>query len=153
MKRMTYEQNIKFIPLLGQLSKKYKINSKIDCSFFPMLCYHDIKVETLKKMMIFGCEAANVILGILSNGNASACSFLIKDSFPALNLPEAWDTDPLFNSIRKYHERAKEPCRSCKYLKLCKGGCHAVSYIVTGDIDAPDPDCPFVVEYNKRKKS
>src|SRR5262249_40170759 len=34
-----------------------------------------------------------------------------------------------------------EPCRSCEYLSLCRGGCRAVSASPT----APDPECPLVL--------
>ncbi|MHA1466258.1 MAG: SPASM domain-containing protein, partial [Candidatus Heimdallarchaeaceae archaeon] len=41
-----------------------------------------------------------------------------------------------------------EPCSSCRYVKICRGGCHVVSEFVTGEFSNPDPECPIVAEYN-----
>ncbi|MCK4760815.1 MAG: radical SAM protein, partial [Candidatus Aminicenantes bacterium] len=147
--RSTYEQNIQLTPLLAKWSQKYKITAKIDCSFVPMYCYHRPPVELLEGLATYGCEAGNVLLGARSDGSVSGCSFLENLGISVFDLPAAFgDPGGVFRSLRSWPERAVEPCLSCEYLRICKGGCHGVSQYVSGNFDAPDPDCPFVVEYN-----
>jgi radical SAM protein with 4Fe4S-binding SPASM domain len=64
-------------------------------------------------------------------------------------LKEAWHASEELKRLRGFAATMAEPCASCHYLDICKGGCHAVSAYVTGDISAPDPDCPFVVEFGE----
>ncbi len=150
--RTTFEQNIKLVPLLAKFSRKYKITAKIDCSFVPMYCYHQPPVEVLEGMATYGCEAGNVLLGIRSDGNISGCSFLENAGISVFDLPAAFGKkDGKFKQMRSWVDRAVEPCLSCSYLQICKGGCHGVSQFVTGNFDDPDPDCPLVVEHNRGK--
>jgi radical SAM protein with 4Fe4S-binding SPASM domain len=145
--RTTFKQNIKLIPMLAQYSRKYKVTAKIDCSFVPMYCYHQPPVEVLEGMATYGCEAGNVLLGIRSDGSVSGCSFLAGAGISVFDLPGGYrDPGGVFKSMRSWVDRAVEPCLSCNYLRICKGGCHGVSLYMTGDYDAPDPDCPMVVE-------
>ncbi len=147
--RTTSAQNIALAPLLSELSVQFAITAKIDCSFVPMLCYHTPPVESLETMATYGCEAGNVLLGIRSNGSVSGCSFLARSGGSVFELPQIFGTDGPFQSMRTWPERAPEPCRSCAYLTICKGGCHGVAEYLTGNFDNPDPDCPFVIEYRK----
>ncbi len=149
--RTNYEQNIALIPRLAELSEKYKVLAKIDCSFVPMFCYHNPPVDLLNAMATYGCEAGNVLLGIRSNGSVSGCSFLESSGDSVFDLPSIVKakTGALVR-FKNWTLQAPEPCRSCDYLDICKGGCHSVSAFVSGNLDDPDPDCPFVVEYHQR---
>ena len=147
--KTTLNQNKKLIPMLSRLSRKYKITAKIDCSFVPMLCYHHPPKKMLEKFGTYGCEAGNVLLGIRSNGIVSGCSFLNNENFNVFDLPNRIKQENYFEHLRKITEKAQEPCASCKYLNICKAGCHAVSEFVTGDFYSPDPDCPFVKEFQE----
>lgn len=145
--RTTHEQNKKLIPMLARYSRKYKVTAKIDCSFVPMYCYHKPPVEMLESMATYGCEAGNVLLGARSDGSISGCSFLEGSGVSIFDLPGAYENqEGVFKSMRTWVDRAVEPCLSCDYLNICKGGCHGVSLYLSGDYDAPDPDCPIVVE-------
>jgi radical SAM protein with 4Fe4S-binding SPASM domain len=144
--RTTYEQNIALSPTLAGLSEKYNITAKIDCSFVPMLCYHNPPMEMLESIATYGCEAGNVLLGIRSNGLVSGCSFLKSSGLSVFDL-NSQKNESSADKISEWLEKAPQPCRSCKYLNLCKGGCHAVSEHLTGNFNSPDPDCPKVVEY------
>ncbi|GAK55889.1 radical SAM domain protein [Candidatus Vecturithrix granuli] len=148
----TYEQNRTLAPLLARLSAQYQITAKIDCSFVPMLCYHKPPVDTLEAIATYGCEAGNVLLGIRSNGRVSGCSFLECSGGSVFDLPQILGEEGAFQTLTTWTERAPEPCRSCAYLNICKGGCHGVAEFLTGDPDQPDPDCPFVVEYQRDKE-
>jgi radical SAM protein with 4Fe4S-binding SPASM domain len=145
--RTTYEQNISLTPKLAELSAQYGITAKVDCSFIPMLCYHNPPRELLDAMATYGCEAGNVLLGIRSNGTVSGCSFLKSSGLSVFDLGQGLRREGTFERITDWVQKAPQPCMSCDYLDICKGGCHAVSEYVTGDFSNPDPDCPKVIEY------
>ena len=60
-----------------------------------------------------------------------------------------WESEGAFGAFRRWREAAAEPCRSCEYLALCRGGCRVVSAHVMGDAGVSDPECPRVVDYFK----
>ena len=150
--RTTHEQNVRLVPMLLELSKQHSVRAKIDCSFVPMLCFHKPSCEVLETLGTYGCEAGNVLLGVRSNGAVAGCSFLPETGLKVQDLSREWKTSPALQEFRTWTDRAAEPCKSCEYLALCKGGCHAVAAFVTGDMAAPDPDCPLVVEYSRRTR-
>ncbi|MBW2455084.1 MAG: radical SAM protein [Deltaproteobacteria bacterium] len=145
--RTTYDQNVALTPMLAELSEETGLCAKIDCSFVPMMCHHEPPLELLEATATYGCEAANVLLGARSDGAVAGCSFLPSHGLSLFDLPDQWETDPAFVQLRSWTQHAPEPCRSCPYLELCKGGCHAVAAFVTGDLLHPDPDCPRVVDH------
>jgi len=145
--KTTHAQNIRLTPLLAELSNQNDVVAKIDCSFVPMLAYHRPDREALFSLATFGCEAGNVLLGGRSNGQISGCSFLDGTSLRVFDLKEAWYKSDELGRLRGFAGQMIDPCASCDYLDICKGGCHAVSNYVTGDISLPDPDCPWVVEF------
>lgn len=149
--RTTYRQNISLAPKLAELSAKYNITAKIDCSFVPMFCYHNPPMEMLESIATYGCEAGNVLLGIRSNGLVSGCSFLKSSGMSVFDLASDLKNEGSFDKISNWLKNAPEPCKSCEYLNLCKGGCHAVTEHLTGNFNSPDPDCPKVIEYNEKK--
>jgi radical SAM protein with 4Fe4S-binding SPASM domain len=145
--RATPEQNRGLYPLFTHLSETSGVKAKIDCSFLPMLCYHRPPPQLLEALCVCGCEAGNFLLGARSDGRVCGCSFLPPLDLRLAQLPEAWGSDPGLQRCREWGRMRAEPCASCEYLRHCKGGCHAVALAVTGDMDAPDPDCPWVVEH------
>ena len=150
--RTTFEQNTRLAPMLAELSEKHDIPAKVDCSFIPMLCWHNPPAEFLEASATYGCEAGNVLLGVRSDGSVSGCSFLEGEGLSVFDLQEAWTAARCFDGLRAWPEKAPEPCRSCEYLDICKGGCHAVALYVSGDMGSPDPDCPRVVRYHGEDK-
>jgi radical SAM protein with 4Fe4S-binding SPASM domain len=147
--KISYKQSVRLIPLLTEMSEKHGMMTKIDCSFVPMLCYHYPEHELLEALATYGCEAGNVLLGMRSDGTVAGCSFLKS---PGLSIFDRdFNAKGHFDNIIDWYHQAPEPCRSCGYLDICKGGCHAVAEYVTGNMGNPDPNCPFVIEYVKKK--
>jgi radical SAM protein with 4Fe4S-binding SPASM domain len=151
--KTTRRQNVSLAPMLARLSEQYKITAKIDCSFVPMFCYHDPPPEALEAIATYGCEAGNVLLGIRSNGMVAGCSFLPGTGLSVFDLEGATDEKTGYAKITDWLKNAPLPCASCKYLNICKGGCHAVSAYAAGDFNKPDPDCPRVVEYSEKEEN
>jgi len=152
--KMTYEQNLQLLPTLTACTEGYEIVPKIDCSFIPMLCCHNPPRDLLNAMATYGCEAGNVLIGARSDGTVSGCSFLPDKGIKVMDLKEAWIAHPELERMRSWTKHAPEPCLSCEYLDICKGGCHAVAEKTSGsNFSDPDPDCPKVVEYKAAEKS
>ena len=97
----------------------------------------------MEQFSVYGCEAGNVLLGVRSDGRFAGCSFLSGEE-NIFELPHLWSGSEHLSRLRAWPGQAPEPCRSCDYLDICKGGCRAVSEFVTGDFSAPDPECPFL---------
>lgn len=151
-RRTSYEQNVGLVGRLTELSDRYGLCAKVDCSFVPMMCYHRPPLEVLEATAAYGCEAANVLLGVRSDGQVAGCSFLAPTGMSIFELPARWRDDGGFDRLRSWVDEAPEPCRSCDYLSICKGGCHAVAAFEVGDLGAPDPGCPWVVEHRRREQ-
>lgn len=146
--RLTDEQNRQFLPMLKNMYRKYRVHLKIDCSFVPMVVWHKPDKKLLERLSLYGCEAGSVLLGISPMGKVSGCSFLsANDSIE--NFPESLSHSSHLNECRNWVVSAPEPCSSCEYLKLCRGGCRAVSLYTDNSFSAPDPECPRVVDYQK----
>lgn len=145
--RLNHEQNKKISPLLRELQKKTRVRFEIDSSIVPMLCYHQPSLKSLQFFAANGCEAGNVLLAISPNGQYKACSFCLDGGGNIFNLlkEKEWNNSNYLRKFREWVKHAKEPCKSCKYLEYCKGGCHIIAEFLTGDFDSPDPECPFVV--------
>lgn len=146
--RLTDEQNRQFLPLLKKLFKKYRVHLKIDCSFVPMVVWHNPNKKLLEQLSLYGCEAGAVLLGISPKGEVSGCSFLSANE-SIENFPESLKNSEHLNECRNWTNSAPEPCVNCEYLKLCRGGCRAVSLYTDNNFSAPDPECPRVIEYQK----
>jgi len=59
------------------------------------------------------------------------------------SLVNIWNKSPIWREFRHFdYTQLNEPCRSCKYLSQCRGGCKAQKILKYGDIyAAPDPSC------------
>lgn len=151
--KMTFEQNVRLLPVLTEHAAATNVTAKIDCSLVPMLCYHDPPRDLLDALATFGCEAGNVLAGVRSDGSVAGCSFLPDTGIAVADLADAWHDHPALRALRSWTDRAPEPCRSCDYLDLCRGGCRAVARAAAAAGDdgpvPPDPDCPRVEAYRR----
>jgi MoaA/NifB/PqqE/SkfB family radical SAM enzyme len=69
----------------------------------------------------------------------------VEDHRPLVTeLASYWRAPDAFGAFRTWRSEVREPCASCAYHELCRGGCKVVSAHVTGDPSAPDPECPRV---------
>lgn len=144
---MTRDQGRAFFPLVKTLARRHRLSIHVDCSLAPFLCYHAPDRALMTKLGLFGCEGGNVLASVGPDGAMSACSFHAAPELDARAMEADWPG--AFEGFRRYPERAPEPCASCAYLPLCKGGCHVVAGFLTGDPFSPDPECPRVVEWRE----
>ena len=147
--RLLPEQARALIPRLRRLGLWYRMSLKLDCSFTPFLCAHRPPKKALEHFAILGCDAGNWLVGVDPAGRTTPCSFLAEPCAPLADAAAAWRDLPPFTPLRRWPDHAPEPCRSCEYIDLCKGGCRAVSHFVSGSMLDPDPECPRVASHQR----
>ena len=143
--RCTDEQHRAFLPHILKLSRRHRVRVRVDCSYTPMIAWHDPGTEILQKLAVYGCVGGDFLIGARASGTMTACSFAPPPpGKPRVDgIADYWESADAFGAFRAWRE-AEEPCRSCAYHSLCRGGCRAVSVHVTGSLAAPDPECPKV---------
>lgn len=141
---LTPEQAEGIFPLAKKLMFRHRMRIKLDCSFAPMVFWHRPSPAVAKFFGVVGCEGGNLLASVMPDGSLTGCSFGGPSEgsiWDARATSKAFDSG--FEAFRGYVDRAPEPCRSCAYLHLCKGGCRVVAK-ARGDWWQPDPGCPRV---------
>jgi radical SAM protein with 4Fe4S-binding SPASM domain len=151
--RCTDEQHRAFLPTVLAAAKRHRVRVKVDCSYTPMLAHHRPDRALLAELAVYGCTGGDFLVGAKPDGRLSACSFM---SSPAsrptvIQLADYWTAPDAFGAFRRWRD-AQEPCASCEYHSLCRGGCRVVSAHTTGDPSAPDPECPRVISHGKSRR-
>lgn len=145
----TQAQHRLFLPTVLAAAKRHRVRVKVDCSYVPMLAYHQPSRELMAQLAVYGCTAGDFLVGAKAQGWMSACSFTPPGQAgpkrPVTELPQAWADDAAFAPFRQWRALG-EPCRSCHYFSLCRGGCKVVSGHVARAWHTPDPECPRVVD-------
>ena len=151
--RCTDAQHRAFLPAVLAAARRHAVRVKIDCSYTPMLAHHRPDRALLAELCVYGCTGGDFLVGAKPGGQLTACSFAAPPPVPAdaarpriTELAAYWDTPDAFGAFRRWRD-AREPCASCDYHALCRGGCKVVSAHTTGEASAPDPECPRVVDH------
>jgi radical SAM protein with 4Fe4S-binding SPASM domain len=146
---LTPEQAKGIYPLARRLVFRHRIRVKLDCSFAPMVFWHRPSKAAAAFFGVQGCVAGDVLAAVQPEGHLTGCSFVSRPEADAREpgaVARAWPGG--FTEFRGFPATAPEPCASCDYLSLCRGGCHAVS-AAHGAFAAPDPGCPRVQEHRR----
>src|SRR6185436_14597689 len=151
--RCSDEQHRSFLPTILASAKKHAVRVKVDCSYTPMLAHHQPDRAMLAELCVYGCTGGDFLVGAKPGGQLTACSFAppAHERPKVTGLAEYWTQPGAFGPFRTWRADAKEPCASCTYHDLCRGGCKVVSAHVAGDLAAPDPECPRVVDARGRR--
>jgi len=150
--RCTDAQHRAFLPAILAAAKRHAIRVKVDCSYTPMLAHHAPARALLADLCVYGCTGGDFLVGAKPGGQLTACSFAsppppIAGERPRVtDLAAYWTEGHAFGAFRTWRAAA-EPCASCTYHDLCRGGCKVVASHVSGDLAAPDPECPRVVDH------
>jgi len=149
------DQHRRLLPVVLAACRRHRMRVRVDCSYTPMLVHHRPSRDLLAKMAVYGCTGGDFLIGAKASGALTACSFAAPPAGkPRVDrLEEYWQSDDAFGAFRTWRDDAVEPCRSCEYRDLCRGGCKVVSAHVLGDARAPDPECPRVVDHGDRVES
>jgi radical SAM protein with 4Fe4S-binding SPASM domain len=146
--RMSDEQHRELLPTVLALSRRHRLRVRLDCSFTPMVAYHQPPQQLMQFLCIYGCAAGDLLVAARSSGALSACSFFPSTVARIDALRDYRDAPDSFPSFRRYLAAPPEPCRSCEYQTLCRGGCRAVAVHINHDPQTPDPECPRVLAYH-----
>lgn len=151
--RCTDDQHRRFLPTVLAAARRHRVRVKVDCSYTPMLAHHRPARDLLARLAVYGCTGGDFLVGAKPGGQLTACSFAAPPpAHPDGTRPRAdqlaayWTRPDAFGAFRRWRTAA-EPCRSCDYHDLCRGGCRVVSAHTAGDDTAPDPECPRVVDH------
>lgn len=140
----------RFVASLGVLVARYPaVRIKIDCSFVPFLCATEPDFDLLDQFGVIGCEAGNVMGAIRADLSATPCSFVEEPIGTTEDMIRDWSSDVSLAKWRNFPQVAPEPCRSCRYQSICRGGCKVVTRHIKGDYFGPDPECPRVVAHSR----
>ncbi len=152
--RCTDDQHRRFLPHVLAAARRQRVRVKVDCSYTPMVAWHDPGPALLGSLAVYGCTGGDFLVGAKANGALTACSFAPPPPTTAegarprvTDLGAYWSGPGAFGAFRTWRDAA-EPCRSCSYHALCRGGCRVVSGHA-GDDAAPDPECPRVVAHRR----
>lgn len=152
--RCTDRQHRQFLPRVLAAAKRHRMRARVDCSYTPMIAHHSPSPDLLGKLAVYGCTGGDFLIGARANGTAVACSFAAAPAGrPAVDqLADYWAEPDAFGAFRTWRN-AEEPCASCTYHSLCRGGCRVVSAHVAGDATRPDPECPRVMAHAKKSSA
>lgn len=138
---LTSRQASELFTRVMALCRRYRLRVRMDCSFTPMVCAAGFPPPVLAGMGLAGCVGGSWLVGVDPRGRLGGCSFDTGTS--SLN----WEDLGRREGLRHYLDwtrQAPEPCASCRWLHVCRGGCHVVARHVTGSFSSPDPGCPIV---------
>jgi radical SAM protein with 4Fe4S-binding SPASM domain len=153
-RRLRPDQAAAVGPLLRALAVEHaalegEFRIRIDCAMVPFLSA-DPEIaaapERLRRMGVFGCEAAGALAAVKVDGAVAPCSFAGATGLDADGLRAGHEHDPELARWRAAHAAPGEPCASCTLRTVCKGGCKVVASFVD-HAHGPDPECPRVRAY------
>jgi radical SAM protein with 4Fe4S-binding SPASM domain len=91
------------------------------------------------------CPAGTTKLSVMPDGSVYPCYLLFGR--PEFRLGNILNDNfknilgsPILNFFRRFEEN-NCPNSACELFSLCHGGCPAVSLMIYGDLNAPDPRC------------
>jgi radical SAM protein with 4Fe4S-binding SPASM domain len=144
-----------FLPTILAGAKRHRVRIKVDCSYTPMLAFHNPGRDVLAKLAVFGCTGGDYLIGAKAQGQLTACSFAapppadVDQKRPTVDqLRTYWSQPNAFGVFRTW-QQAQQPCQRCEYLTVCRGGCRVVA-AHHDTPSAPDPECPTVVDFRRK---
>ncbi len=115
---------------------------RFDCALVPFIAAHGPPVERLERLGVRGCPGGHGLWARDAAGAWAPCSFAA--GHPVDDPVTAWADDPTLRAWRDRAATPPEPCASCDYAAVCRGGCRVVAEHLVGDPMAADPQCPRV---------
>jgi len=140
-----YEYYIK----INQLKAIFENLDGVFCSgFIP-----DIKNYPV--LQYVRCPAGTTKLAVMPDGSVYPCYLLFRnEEFRLGNIfiddfRRIWE-NPILDFFRKFEKNSCINTR-CELFSLCHGGCPAISFLIFGSLNAPDPRCVYRSSCHSRK--
>lgn len=95
------------------------------------------------------CSGVFNRIAVLADGTIVPCNQLSHIKLGKINndsLQDVWLNHPKLTCIRNRRNiplNEFEYCKSCEYIKYCRGGCPALAYTLTGDENKPSPEACY----------
>lgn len=142
-RRLTDDDHDRLWPRTLAIEAETGLAMRWDCAMVPFLASHGVPLETLRTLAVTGCPGGQSLLARTVDGQWAPCSFA-HDHAIAGNVGDVWRDGDTLAVWRDRAATPPEPCGSCTYRAVCRGGCRIVAAHLTGDAMAPDPECPRV---------
>lgn len=130
------------------IEERFGLALRFDCAMVPFLAAAGPPVELLERLGVTGCAGGTELWTRGAEGSWKPCSYATAEAFTASTgsapLATRWHEDAELQRWRGYARALPEPCASCDYQRVCRGGCRIVSEHLSGAVFAPDPECPRV---------
>jgi radical SAM protein with 4Fe4S-binding SPASM domain len=139
-RRLDTKQIAEFPSSIRALVERELLPIRIDCALVPFLA-SGVEPGLLERFGVLGCEAGRGLETVDAHGDASPCSFWPKGDREGLE------------RVADYARALPEPCASCEYRSICRGGCRIVAAQLAGTLYAPDPECPRVRRFAASRSS
>jgi len=102
-------------------------------------------IENYPFLQYVRCPAGTTKLSVMPDGSVYPCYLFFRDNRFRLgnifvdDFEKIWG-NPILDFFRKFQ---KNSCvnKNCELFSACHGGCPAVSFLIYGSINAPDPRC------------
>ena len=106
-----------------------------------------------------GCSAGKYVLGILHNGDITACTSLrsrdfIEGNIRERTLSDIWHSEDSFKWNREFKkDQLTGLCAKCQYGQSCLGGCCNTRLCMNDDVCSENKYCSYHVEMVRIKKA
>jgi mycofactocin radical SAM maturase len=105
--------------------------------------FFSISQDGRRQLGLDMCGACKMTGCIDPCGNVYPCAFMQDTPFCGGNLREKsfkdiWDNAAAFKYFRQLEPKA---CQCCSRFEKCRGGCPAVAYFTSHDLNKSDPEC------------
>jgi len=141
------------IDRLAMLQRQYA--GKIEIQFERKFEFEDKLLQVPRSkiseldLFTMSCEAGRYEATVMPNGDVVPCVFFADDSewiggnVRKQSFQEIWDNSKPFNYFRQISSGdIVGKCAKCKAAHLCRGGCRAIAYHMTGNFRGVDTRCP-----------
>ena len=143
--------------MLDSVPFKLGIKKLFDFTQLERLSDEDIErlAGIARKRKLMNCGSGTQKLYVYPDLTVSGCTCISQIAFGNLGEQSLKDilSSPNANAIRYYKLRKDSPCRSCRFVPLCNGGCIGMSVNVEGKPGMGDPRCPYWQKFKKAERS
>ncbi len=141
------DQVSELLPRALAIEERTGLVLRTDCALVPFLAAASPPSELLDRLGVSGCVGGESLWTRKADGAWRPCSFAEEPELAGRDegaMGVLWADSETLRTWRSYVADAPEPCATCEYLAVCRGGCRVVARHVGGEPFSPDPECPRV---------
>lgn len=133
-------------PRLVAIEQRTGLVMRVDCALVPFVAARAPSPDLAARLGVTGCNGGESLWTRTADGRWAPCSFAheLVDGHATGDPRDRWQDEPVATAWRARASAPPEPCNTCTWQAVCRGGCRIVARHLTGDALAPDPQCPRV---------